>query len=319
MNFLAGSLSDRNRCDNAAVLIVLFTFTELFNGDIMRVLLFVLSLFAGLNSMMGQDYPFEGMWKGLLSQNDRKIMYDVVLKIYYETDSTLFGTSKIVSREGKFAEFYVEGRHRGNEIVFTDVNLMKESGGSLSWPWCIKKYVAEVSPEGDKWVMKGEWLNDGGSIVNGAHREDISFCNPGKFSLTKVKGYTVSQDKEGERVRYFQGRLVEIQQTFEVSSDSLSLYLIDNNQVDNDTITVFYDKELLVKQHHLSHDSLEIKIGVDGSGDHLLIIYANNIGEVPPNTAALIFYENGVKQEIAIRSDPSRNAGIIFRKKRTAP
>ncbi len=279
------------------------------------LILMIVFLFRG--SLSAQDLPFEGMWKGLLSQSDKGLMYEVVLKLYYESDSTLFGTSKIVSKTGKFAEFYIEGTHDSNKVHFTDITLMKESGGTLSLPWCIKKYLAEVNLEGDKWVMKGEWNNPQSAVIKDKYLEEGVFCAPGKFSLTKIKGYANQTEADGDKIRYFQGRLVDVQQIFEVDADTVQLYIIDNNQEDNDTVTIFFDKQLLVKQHRLSHTSLEIPIIVRGDEQHLMVVYANNVGDVPPNTAAVYFFEDGVKREVAIRSDTSRNAGIIFKRRKT--
>lgn len=277
----------------------------------------ILSVFLLKGNVSAQDLPFEGMWKGLLSQSDKGLMYEVVLKLYYESDSTLFGTSKIVSKTGKFAEFYIEGIHDSNKVQFTDVTLMKESGGTLSLPWCIKKYLAEVNLEGDKWIMKGEWNNPQSAVIKDKYLEEGVFCAPGKFNLTKIKGYANQAEADGDKIRYFQGRLVDVQQIFEVEADTVQLYVIDNNQEDNDTVTIFYDKQLLIKQHRLSHTSLEIPIIVSGDEQHLMVVYANNVGDVPPNTAAIYFFENGVKREVAIRSDTSRNAGIIFKRRKT--
>ncbi|HZH68800.1 MAG TPA: hypothetical protein VFD65_06325, partial [Chitinophagales bacterium] len=143
-------------------------------------------------------------------------------------------------------------------------------------------------------------------------------CQPGKFQLTKIRGYANDALKSSDKVRYFQGRLVDVQEVFEVESDTLLLHIIDNNQLDNDTVSIFYDKQLLVKQHGLTYDPLELEIVTQDNKEHLLIIFANNTGDIPPNTAAIYFYENGVRREIAIRSDSSRSAGVIFKKKKVS-
>ncbi|MCO5233639.1 MAG: hypothetical protein LC105_07940 [Chitinophagales bacterium] len=279
---------------------------------------FLLAFFIlfGLSPILkGQDLPFEGMWKGMLSQSDKGLMYEIITKLYYESDSTLFGTSKIISKTGKYVEFYVEGSYIENQLVFTDIYMMKESGGTLALPWCIKKYFAEIILNGDKWEMKGEWSNPDEAVFNDQHLVGKQYCASGKFHLNKVKGFANATENDGDKVRYFQGRLVEIQEIVEINSDTLTLNFIDNNQIDNDTITVFFDKKLIVKQHGLTYESLSLPIFIDDEDEHLLIIYANNTGVIPPNTAAIYFFENGVKKEIPVRSDTSKSAGIIFKRK----
>lgn len=280
-------------------------------------LLFLFVIKLSVANAQTQDLPFEGMWKGLLSQSDKGLMYEIVLKLYYETDSTLFGTSKIVSKTGKYAEFYVEGTYDQHQVKFSDVQLMKESGGTLKSPWCLKDYLGDIELVNDKWILKGEWSNPNIAVYGDQYLDDKNYCAPGKFNLTKVKGYANQSEADGDKVRYFQGRLVDVQQVYEVEADTITLHIIDNNQIDNDTVTIFYDKQLVVKQHRLSHESFEFDIVIRGDDQHLLVIYANNVGDIPPNTAAVYFIEDGIRREVAIRSDTSKNAGIIFKRRNT--
>jgi len=276
---------------------------------------FLLCLLAPVRQSAAQEMNFEGMWKGQLSQSNRAIMYDMVLKLYYETDSTLFGTSKIVKGDGRFVEFYVEGTYKGDQALFLDMTLMKEQGADAGWPWCFKDYKTQLSYKNNRWTLSGDWDYTGTSYVKGKYEEGIFNCQPGKFFLTKVKGGTIFKEDVAEKVRYFQGRLVDVQQSFDVDADSLSLYFIDDNQIDNDTITIFYNKDMMVKQHHLSHDSLEVRVPILNDTENLLIVYANNTGLLPPNTAALVFYIGEEKFQISVNSDQGKNAGVIFRRK----
>lgn len=259
-----------------------------------------------------QDLPFEGMWRGLLSQEGVGNMSDIILKLYYETDSTLFGTSKIVSPRGDFVEYYVEGSFDSNSVHFYDVHLLKESRESMFDSRGMKEYQAEFSAENDKWMMTGIWEE----ITDSTSNMDESYIHPeGRYRLTKVRGFANQSEKSSEKVRFFQGRLVEVQEVFEVSSDTIQLFVIDNNQLDQDSVTIFYDKKLLAKQHELTYTPLELEIVVSSTQEHLLILYANNTGAIPPNTAAVYFFEDGQRREISIRSDMSKSAGVIFRKK----
>jgi hypothetical protein len=279
------------------------------------LMVFVTCLSISIPQVNAQENNYEGVWKGLLSQHDRAVMYDVVLKLYYESDSTIFGTSKIVHRNGNYSEFYVEGIYHNDQLVFKDIILIKETGSTYKFHWCVKEYFAQLSGSDDKWTLEGNWENNGTTYSMGKFHEGKFDCQPGKFSLTRVKGGTIFKPGIDEKVRYFQGRLVELQQILEVDADSLELSFIDNNQIDNDTISIFYNKDMMVKQHHLSHDSLKFMVKIIPRTDNLLIIYANNVGTMPPNTAAMIYYENGEQKEISLKSDRSKNAGIIFRKK----
>jgi hypothetical protein len=272
----------------------LIVITKLIFANMVRVLKTFSKLFLSIvlffctNTLRAQDLSFEGMWKGLLSQNDKSLMYEVILKLYYETDSTLFGTSKIISRSGDYVEYYIEGKFDGQKLNFTDVTLMKESGGNEKNPWCLKNYFANIEIDKDAWIMKGEWNSPVGGYVNGEFKNDSTLCQPGKFNLKKIKGYANQSETDGEKVRYFQGRLVEIQDIVDVHSDTVFLSIIDNNQEDNDTVTIFFNKQLVVKQHRLSHQNFDFPI-VISKEKNLLVIFANNTGDIPRIQQPYIF------------------------------
>ncbi|MCO5248711.1 MAG: hypothetical protein M9887_07180 [Chitinophagales bacterium] len=251
------------------------------------------------------------MWRGLLSQEGKDHKDIFILKLYAETDSTLFGTSKIVSKTGEYSEFYIEGTFDSTHVNFQDMQLIKNDGNAYLYKDCIKDFFSNVSFDGKKWVMTGTWNRHPNDSI-----PPSSTCTKGKYYLTKVLTYTDKVQEDKEKIRYFQGRLIEIQNSFEVESDTLILSIIDDNQIDNDTVTIFFDKKLIVKKLGLSYECYDFEIVLDDDHEHLLVIYANNVGEIPPNTAAISFIDNGKKRELSIRSDMSKSSGIIFKKKK---
>ena len=271
---------------------------------------FLLLIF-NTNISYSQDLDFEGMWRGFFSHEGKANNDIFILKLYAETDSTLFGTSKIVSKNGDYNEFYIEGKFDSEKINFTDINLIKNNGNDLLNKNCIKDYLSAIKFEKNKWIMTGTWNIHVGDSVASKNAE----CTNGKYYLTKVLTYTDKIKEEKDKIRYFQGRLVEIQHTFEVENDTLFLSIIDDNQIDNDTVTIFFDKKLIVKQQRLSYESYDFEIILNDSKEHLLVIYANNVGEIPPNTASVFFFENERKRAVSIRSDMSKSSGIIFKRK----
>ena len=48
--------------------------------------------------------------------------------------------------------------------------------------------------------------------------------------------------------------------------------------------------------------------------DNTLIMFAHNLGSIPPNTGMLIFYDEKKKYETYFKSDTETNATIILRR-----
>lgn len=101
----------------------------------------------------------------------------------------------------------------------------------------------------------------------------------------------------------------------EVEQDSIVLQLYDNGDVDNDTITVFYDRRMIAQKVQLGLSALELKIAVE-EGDHEIALFAENLGKVPPNTALLLVYDGKKRYSFTLSSNFSTNGILRLKKKK---
>lgn len=240
-------------------------------------------------------------------------MYELLLKINLENDSTVFGTSKIIMNDGRFVEFNIEGKIKGDSIFLEDVAVINEKGSNAQWMWCVKAYSAKIVQINGQWILEGPWLNPGNiSYSTGDYLQDKFVCQPGKFRAARQKE---ALNSNGEKKRFFQRREVEVQKILEVESDSVEIAFFDNNVIDDDTLSVFYNEELIVRRHRLSADSLKLTLPVIDGKDNEIVIFAHNVGSIPPNTAAVCIISNGRKEELSINCDTRKNAAIIIRRR----
>jgi hypothetical protein len=102
-----------------------------------------------------------------------------------------------------------------------------------------------------------------------------------------------------------------------VNSPSISIDLYDNGTIDNDTIMVFDNKNLLLENKRLSYKATHFDVNFNKDNNrHEIIIVAYNLGTVPPNTALMVVKDGTSRQEIYITSTLSVNAMIIFELKK---
>jgi hypothetical protein len=103
----------------------------------------------------------------------------------------------------------------------------------------------------------------------------------------------------------------------EVSSTSLRLELYDNGQIDYDSVSLIFNDKLILPKTMLNHRAIRLTIQLDPSLEYNeLSMFAENLGMIPPNTAALIIYDGKTRYETLLTSDFSKNATIkISRKK----
>ncbi len=105
--------------------------------------------------------------------------------------------------------------------------------------------------------------------------------------------------------------------SFEVYSlsDSVKVELYDNGVFDYDSVSVIYNKQLVVyKQQLLTNKpiSFYVKLDTDPARNEM-IFFAENLGLTPPNSALMIITDGENKRtEINVSSDLKHNAVIYF-------
>lgn len=113
------------------------------------------------------------------------------------------------------------------------------------------------------------------------------------------------------------GRTVENIETIYFSSDSLQFTLYDNGEVDGDTVSVIVNGKMIMEKQGLSTKAISKKIYVPrGTDDELqIVMFAETLGSIPPNTGLLIVQDGNVRHEVRFSGDLKKNAGITLRRR----
>jgi hypothetical protein len=109
-------------------------------------------------------------------------------------------------------------------------------------------------------------------------------------------------------------RAFDASPVIDVDADSLKVSLYDNGEVDNDTISLFYNRKLVATKQMLSANSLTFTLPLDTSVNEISML-AENLGKIPPNTALAIIYAGPQRFELNLTSTYNKNATIRFRRK----
>lgn len=115
-----------------------------------------------------------------------------------------------------------------------------------------------------------------------------------------------------------ESRKTEILQSFFFESDSLVLSLYDNGEIDGDTVSVVLNDVVIIEKKRLSVTAITKTIYIPpAAGDSLkLVMYAENLGKIPPNTGLLIIQDKDERYEVRFEGDFQKNSGILLRRKR---
>ena len=106
----------------------------------------------------------------------------------------------------------------------------------------------------------------------------------------------------------------ELVKEITVDHDSISVTLYDNGIVDGDSITLIYNDKIITTHQLLSEKPLTFYIKIaPGNSRNELVMYAENLGSIPPNTALMVIYDGKKRYEINISSTETTNGVVSFK------
>ncbi|MFT3979199.1 MAG: cell envelope integrity protein TolA [Ferruginibacter sp.] len=111
-------------------------------------------------------------------------------------------------------------------------------------------------------------------------------------------------------------RTTVVQQTVTFVSDSLQLSLYDNGEVDGDTVSVLMNGSLIFSKQGLGTTAAKKTIYIPAGINQVeLVMYAETLGTIPPNTGLLVVKDGPQLFELRFSGDFKKNASIIFKRK----
>ncbi|MCK9403309.1 MAG: hypothetical protein M0Q26_07910 [Chitinophagaceae bacterium] len=102
-----------------------------------------------------------------------------------------------------------------------------------------------------------------------------------------------------------------------VENSTLKLELYDNGAIDYDSVSLFLNSKMILPKTMLTHRAIKLMISLDpGMESNELSMFAENLGMLPPNTAALILYDGTTRYKTMLTSDLHKTATLRLRKKK---
>ena len=90
--------------------------------------------------------------------------------------------------------------------------------------------------------------------------------------------------------------------------------MYDNGEIDNDTVSIYLDGSLILSNKRLSNKPITYKLQLDESNpEHTLVMVAENLGTIPPNTSLMIIQDGDKRYQVSITSTEQKNAMVRFR------
>ena len=277
----------------------------------MRLVLFLLWVFSSI-TLTGQNLT--GIWRGTRTQNAGGCFpeYSLELQITYAGNSIMGRAYNFYDRE-KFTKINFSGRYnpQTKRMVIIESAVLQYNIPSYCIP-CIKTYDLSWTQNGIEEALSGEW--------KGHEMGNANLCPPGKIYLTRqteslfpVEVIQTDTLSSLQRTMDIQKREKEVVQNITVDTSQIKIELYDNAEIDDDTVSIFLNNTLLLHKKRLTDKALVLNISAFPNTDYEIMMYAENLGRIPPNTSLMVITAGKKRYEMRISSNEQKNAVVRFR------
>ena len=230
-----------------------------------------------------------GLWKGTLTQELGGCVPSYNLELQIEIKETkVSGVCYHYSSTRNYVKKNFEGIYHPNtrSITINEKDILALQIPSDCTP-CVKTYDLWYS-NNKKETLSGDWS---GFVV-----DTREVCQPGHIVLNRIKESA------------FEG----IQEIL-VDTGEIRLDFYDNGVIDNDSISVLVNNKVILSNEKLGIKPVTVNIKMDNSKQmQEVIMKAENLGSIPPNTALLIVTAGKKRYKLFLTSTDQRNAAVRF-------
>jgi hypothetical protein len=254
-----------------------------------------------------------GIWKGILTQGAGGCysQYYIEFQINF-SNNTITGKAYDYYDTTKYVKLSFTGKYnpQTHRLVLIE-NKVLEYSVPIDCAPCIKTYDLIYEKTGNDETLTGEWK---GHIMD---RKNV--CPPGKISLKKSNHSDFPVDIEQsdtliaiQKTLHLQPRELKLTKTIILDTSNIKLQFYDDAEVDGYTITVLVNNKLLLYQQRLTEKPLTIYFSAFPGTEYELIMYADNLGLIPPNTALMVVTAGEKRYEVYLSSSEQKSASVKF-------
>jgi hypothetical protein len=259
----------------------------------------------------GED--LNGIWKGTLTQGPGGCypQYFLELQINFNGDR-LTGKAYDYYDKNHFVKMSFTGRYNPttHRLVLIE-NEILQAAIPGECEACIKTYDLNYSKKDNEEQLIGDW--------KGVYSAKRLVCPPGQIRLKRAAQSDFPVDIEQsdtlialQKTLHLEPRADSLVKTVTLSSADVKIELYDDGVIDGDSVTVFINNKLLLYHQMLTDRPLTIHFNAFPNKEYELVMYADNLGTIPPNTALLMVTSGSEKYKAFLSSSEQTSATIRF-------
>ena len=105
------------------------------------------------------------------------------------------------------------------------------------------------------------------------------------------------------------GRTSKIIETFDITDADITIDIVDNAEADGDQITLFFNGNEVASKVTLTEKTVSYKLKAV-KGVNSIVMFAENLGTTPPNTALMLIKSGGKEYRATVRSDLKKSGAV---------
>ncbi|MFA6946253.1 MAG: hypothetical protein WC220_10150 [Pedobacter sp.] len=291
-------------------------------------------LFIFLSILSHDAFPQDigGKWFGKITQGPGGYseLYDLELNLTQK--KSIWGDSYASEGNAVRIRIGLSGKMDHDSVkLYESIDWIREDIVPWDWVACVKKFELGYRKELNFEYLEGSWT--------GVSKDDPNdSCIPGKVILSRsieglnkfleehkdsvINTLSTITDNELVPVIDFTSSFLETEAKkvteIIVRQPDLQIQLLDYLKTDNDTVSVYLNRKILAGNIRISKRPSLINFRLDTRMElHEVLLYAENLGLIPPNTSELILIDGEAKHRIMIVSDKEKTAALYLRYKPT--
>ncbi len=234
-------------------------------------------------------------------------------------DKTDCGSGKVYLERVPASDFKKE-----NFLVKKNtINHTQKKGKPVAKPSPASKLPAVVLPGRKKSSISGTTAPKISKPLSkppqlSGQKRAASIPEPLVYSKRQEEGQTQQTEISSRKIpipRVLLERENNLVRTITTSEENIQIELYDNGTIDNDTISVYHNNQLVISSGRLSYTPITVRIKCSKTDNrHELTVVAENLGDISPNTALMVIKAGNQREryEIFLTSTEQRNAKVTI-------
>jgi len=290
-----------------------------------RLLLLIVTLNVNMKSIGQKHSWILGTWQGFYKPEKNRLANLIISRLEIKSlkGSKLKGFVLAMLPNDSLSRivYKIEGRIYSEfmmlmlkEVVYTNSNAKK-----FYWPkYCNSCDSIRYSWEklGDSIILSGKRSCDSLCSIDARYSKilPVSIKPPDNIYKATGKGDldTLEKNEKQQPALSYNSRPFFPLETYQVSTDSVTIRLMDNATIDGDTVTLIYNGTVVLHKLGLTAKVVEIRLPILSDRLNHLVLFAENEGSIPPNTAFVQVLYDDKLISIKIQSDLTISSGLDF-------